>query len=68
MREPYNPHHLGRISYGWICTIQILQNVSQRQVYDLDYLDRDLYDVRKYRHTATPPGLSFLLVAARQWW
>ena len=31
--EPYNNlHDLGQCFLGWICTVQILHNISQRQV------------------------------------
>ena len=30
--NPENPHHLPHVSWVWICTVQILHNLPQRQV------------------------------------
>ena len=43
--EPCNLHDLGQVSWVGsvlICTVQILQNLSQRQVRNVDDLDHDL--------------------------
>ena len=43
--DPYNLHHLEHDFLGWICTMQILHNLSQTASEDLDDLDRDLFEV-----------------------
>ena len=53
--EPYHLHNLAHISWVWICTAQIPHNMRYRQIHNLEYLDRDLSDVRTFprqRHAA----------------
>ena len=39
--EPHSLHDLGHVFLGWICTTQILHNLSQSAGEELDDLDQD---------------------------